>query len=275
MRKYKSPTVAVLTCMALIALGCGDGLRVVWLSAESGMGRVESDWSDETGQPPRVNRDVTVTLQATNTIACVARPPRGALPTLVHLMACESFNLRAQERGAAVTEIKGYLKQQGLTLGWLLTDFGIPAGRILQKRLAQRFRSARVGVSPAPQVPGPVSYKLKFSELGAQKNAAVTLAATLPDGSVVTAEGRAQNKTSAGHIAWMILVVLFAGILVGLPIIGAAARGLHKKALERAIMMAVDAAAKNLAAKLATAPLGGPAAAPLSLKVRVLSVGLK
>jgi len=161
---------------------------------------------------------------------------------------CKWFSLKSKGTDAEEAEMQKKYSKSGTLASLLVRDFRRSALVVLKRRLGERF--SKVTVSQDTDASVTVKVSGWHKETGPNKEARVYLEAIGLGDEPIRVKGKGIARMNPANLAWMIAVVIGGGLVVGVPIMMFSARGLHKKALETAIMRAFDEAALKLADEL-------------------------
>jgi hypothetical protein len=238
--------------MATVALatlvGCGPS--AAWLNARSPTEDVLEDHAQEAAQP--TGRPIAVRLNVQAAGCAMAIQPGGDVVACAPVMAASDD---------AVADLIDHGPASGV--GIVFKDFPGAVAAALKWHLGRLFSSVTVapggGASPdAVTVSGAITFTVLPGDM---RHADVALVAKLPDGTEAMGHGIGEDHMSAGHLGWAIpILVLFFPISLTFvpPSLGAVSDGKS----EHAIGLAVDAAAQDLASKLARGDVHPPTTPP-------------
>ncbi|MBN2494419.1 MAG: hypothetical protein JXR96_07520 [Deltaproteobacteria bacterium] len=253
--------LAVLLASAMLCTGC---INVLALELKENMEVLEGERAkDSTPAPVKADRDISVRVAAGESLGCIMiETADEKIAEEMGTYGCSFFELsdpepvdRIKEKFEAVENALWGVHASGLSESFR---------DIIQYRLSERFRNATVelgeGGGEAQIRITKIAVYHGWSKLS-EKNALVSLTATLPGGAELSAAGRGFLGSGNAHLAYLIPI----GVLtfpIGLAIGGAIVDSVFRSDLALIVLMAMDEAARDLASQLVEATAGQAPATP-------------
>ena len=218
-------------------IGCG-GSTLVHLQVKDNL----EDW-----------RDDSESKHTTEVPRRVAEAPKAVVLIGTTDLALEGFGLVTKEPREP-TLLASDEATKSMKQGVIFQTGGEAAREIIEWHLAKVWPAVSVGLSDHASKKSP-QLVIRMANLGIAYgdgiSVVVTLEATVPSGKKVSATSIPKGVHLGGHFAWILPVAIITGVIPALFWMRPTIQGFEQGAEERKFIEAVDAAAAELAVKLA------------------------
>jgi hypothetical protein len=244
--------------LALATSGC---LSIQGADLNAGLARYEVEPIDPV---ERLERPISVYVVCEDVMGGVVRPTKTSEAALEHgSYHSELFPLDpTRDRREQIEERAGD-DQRDVLFGLEVEGVAESLGRLLQRRLSERFANVEVRVVRSLEGDQGVIVVTPEAEAylevipTSEKQAFVRLKAQIDQGRAALVRGQGKDHVHRGHLIWAVPATVAAGTALGPPGLVAVQfgiQGLERRALENALVEGIDAAARKLAKQLAEEP---------------------